>query len=139
MSGKKKKDLEPEVPPGTNSSHFALFLSNLMDTLDKMDKKGMYLVMDNAPIPKTEYIQALVTGRGYVPIFLPPYSPFLNPIEEFWAAMKHVFHWQELEKQETHESQLRNAGKAVGVEVVQGFIRNAYEQYFPRCKAMEEL
>ncbi|KAF9302974.1 hypothetical protein BG003_002194 [Podila horticola] len=110
MSGKKKKDLEPEVPPGTNSSHFALFLSNLMDTLDKMDKKGMYLVMDNAPIPKTEYIQALVTGRGY-----------------------------ELEKQETHESQLRNAGKAVGVEVVQGFIRNAYEQYFPRCKAMEEL
>jgi len=139
MSGKKKKASVSEESCGTNSNHFALFLTSLMDQLDHMDKKGMYLVMDNVPIHKTEYIHALVKGRGYIPVFLPPYSPALNPIEEFWAHMKRIFHRQELEKQETNETRLRDAGEGVGLEAVRNYIKNAYEQYFPRAMAMEEL
>ncbi|KAF9302724.1 hypothetical protein BGZ74_004937 [Mortierella antarctica] len=84
-----------------------------MNQLDKMGKTGMYLVMDNAAIHKTEYIQALIKGRGYVPVFLPPYSPFLNPIEEFWSEMKRIFRCQSLQKSETTETRLRDAGEAL--------------------------
>lgn len=96
-------------------------------------------MMDNVPIHKTEYIQALVKGRGYVPVFLPPFLPFLNPIEEFWSHMKCNFQRQELKKHETNESQLHDAGEDVGIEAVHGYIMNAYHQYFPCCKALEEL
>ncbi|KAG0007781.1 hypothetical protein BGZ82_005109, partial [Podila clonocystis] len=119
VSGKKskaEKAEETEESRGTNSNHFAAFLVSLMNELDKLGKKGVYLVMDNAPIHKTEYIQALIKGRGYVPMFLPPYSPFLNPIKEFWAHMKRIFCCQSLAKLETTESRLRDAGEGVGVE-----------------------
>ncbi|KAG1316441.1 hypothetical protein G6F62_013496 [Rhizopus arrhizus] len=40
--------------------------------------KGNYIVMDNADIRK--YIEQ----RGYGCVYLPAYSPELNPIEQFW-------------------------------------------------------
>ncbi|KAG1036225.1 hypothetical protein G6F43_013086 [Rhizopus delemar] len=67
---------------------FMAFLIHVMDVLDKHNLKGCNLVMDNAPIHKPEKIMEEVSKRGYRIIYLPPYSPFLNPIEEFWAKVK---------------------------------------------------
>jgi transposase len=50
--------------------------------------KGHYIVMDNAPIHTHVDIQKLIEQRGYGCIYLPPYSPELNPIEQFWSACK---------------------------------------------------
>lgn len=50
--------------------------------------KGQYIVMDNAPIHKPKVIKALIKERGHKCIYLPAYSPFLNPIEEFWSKIK---------------------------------------------------
>ncbi len=30
----------------------------------------------------------MIQGAGYEVLFLPPYSPDLNPIEKFWANFK---------------------------------------------------
>ncbi len=51
-------------------------------------KPGMVLVMDNASFHKSPRITELFTGAGVNLVFLPPYSPDLNPIEQFWAKMK---------------------------------------------------
>jgi transposase len=59
-----------------------------MNTLDKNNIKGQYIVMDDAPIHKPKVIKALIEERGHKSIYLPPYSPFLNPIEEFWSKVK---------------------------------------------------
>lgn len=48
----------------------------------------MYIVMDSASIHKTQEVKDLMAERGYKATYLPPYSPFLNPIEEFWAKIK---------------------------------------------------
>src|SRR6202044_2160198 len=80
-----------EVSVGTNAEHFAAFISHVMDVLDKHSMKGMNLVMDNASIHKTTHIRAIIIDRGYIPVYLPPYSPFLNPIDEYWAKLKWVF------------------------------------------------
>ncbi|CAD8188427.1 unnamed protein product [Paramecium pentaurelia] len=44
--------------------------------------KNAVLVLDNSPIHKSKLVQKLLTAKPY--LFLPPYSPQLNPIEKIW-------------------------------------------------------
>ena len=41
---------------------------------------GSYLAMDNAPIHKRADIQEMIKKRGYKCMYLLPYSPELNPL-----------------------------------------------------------
>ena len=43
--------------------------------------------MDNAPI-HSYGLNPIITGRGYIPVYLPPYSPELNSIDQFWKVLK---------------------------------------------------
>ena len=49
---------------------------------------GQVVVMDNATFHKSQTTKQLIEDAGCQVIFLPPYSPDLNPIEKFWANMK---------------------------------------------------
>ena len=44
--------------------------------------------MDNASFHKSQNSQRLIEQVGCKVLFLPPYSPDLNPIEIFWANFK---------------------------------------------------
>ena len=44
--------------------------------------------MDNAAFHRSQKTKELIESVGCKIIFLPPYSPDLNPIEKFWANMK---------------------------------------------------
>ena len=46
------------------------------------------IVMDNAAFHKRPDIQDLLTQHGHQILWLPPYSPDLNPIEKMWAWVK---------------------------------------------------
>ena len=49
---------------------------------------GQFVVMDNATFHKSRKTRELLESAGCGLIFLPPYSPDLNPIEKFWANLK---------------------------------------------------
>lgn len=49
---------------------------------------GQTVIMDNASFHKSHKIRELIEASGCKLIYLPPYSPDLNPIEKFWANMK---------------------------------------------------
>jgi len=49
---------------------------------------GQFVVMDNASFHKSQKTRELIESVGCKVIFLPPYSPDMNPIEKFWANMK---------------------------------------------------
>ncbi len=46
------------------------------------------VVMDNASIHYNERVRSLISSVGALLVFLPPYSPDLNPIEESFSAVK---------------------------------------------------
>ncbi|KAG1437883.1 hypothetical protein G6F56_012885 [Rhizopus delemar] len=56
-------------------------------SLNVMDKheifKGHCLDMDNATIHKHTAVRQYIENSGYGCVYLPPYSPELNPIEQF--------------------------------------------------------
>lgn len=51
-------------------------------------KPGQVVIMDNAAFHRSPRTKELIESVGCKLIFLPPYSPDLNPIEKFWANMK---------------------------------------------------
>ena len=46
--------------------------------------------MDNVPIHKVTGVREAIEGRGAILIYLPAYSPDLNPIEQVFAKLKAV-------------------------------------------------
>ena len=52
--------------------------------------KGMIVVIDNASFHKTAKIKKLMQAAGIKLIYLPPYSPDLNPIEHYWHKIKNL-------------------------------------------------
>jgi transposase len=44
------------------------------------------LVLDNCAIHKSDALRAVVEAQGHLLIFLPPYSPDFNPIEESFSC-----------------------------------------------------
>jgi len=51
-------------------------------------KKDMVVVIDNASFHKSARINNLIEAVGAKLIYLPPYSPDLNPIEHYWHKIK---------------------------------------------------
>ena len=49
---------------------------------------GKVIVLDNATFHKKSILPNLARKYGCTVIFLPPYSPDLNPIENKWACLK---------------------------------------------------
>ena len=64
------------------------FDSYVAEVLAPTLRRGEILLMDNLSAHKSGQAQALLEARGVQVIFLPPYSPDLNPIEHCWGKVK---------------------------------------------------
>lgn len=49
--------------------------------------------MDNLAAHKGEKVRRIVEARVCERLYLPPYSPNLNPIEEAFSKIKHFLRW----------------------------------------------
>lgn len=64
------------------------FETYIADVLAPTLRQGEILLMDNLSAHKSDPARAILEARGVQVIFLPPYSPDLNPIEKCWAKVK---------------------------------------------------
>lgn len=73
-----------KTPGETNASHYTKFINRTMDDVDKYSQfKGFYITIDNSPIHgKNGELSLLIESRGYKSVYLLPYSPELNTIEQ---------------------------------------------------------
>ena len=70
-----------------NGETFLLYIENILaPTLSP----GDVVVLDNLGSHKGKAARAIVRAKGAHLIFLPPYSPDLNPIEQVFAKLKHL-------------------------------------------------
>ena len=69
----------------TDSVLFEFWFENC---LMKEAKPGSVIVLDNATFHKKSVLHSLAEQYGCTVLFLPPYSPDLNPIEKKWAWLK---------------------------------------------------
>ncbi len=70
-----------------NGEAFVLYVEKqLAPTL----QPGDVVIMDNLGSHKGKAARAAIRERGAHLIFLPPYSPDLNPIEQVFAKLKHL-------------------------------------------------
>ena len=96
-----KKILAPMTFYGTCNS--ILFIAWVEKMLIPELKPGQTVIMDNASFHKSPIIKNLIEAAGCTLVYLPPYSPDLNPIEKFWANLKrwinqNVPHMEDLHK-----------------------------------------
>ena len=68
-----------------NGAVFKAWLAQ--DLLPKLTTSCV-VVMDNATFHKVDGISELIEKAGHQLLYLPPYSPDLNPIERKWAQVK---------------------------------------------------
>jgi transposase len=80
------KSIAPMVFNG--SCNTDLFNNWVEHFLIKELKPGQVVILDNASFHKSQKTKELIESVKCRVIFLPPYSPDLNPIEKFWANMK---------------------------------------------------
>lgn len=91
------------ILPGCNADNFQIFL----DTLSNQDPEVFkIMVLDNGAFHKAKKLRI---PENIALVFLPPYSPELNPAEKMWAKYKRQFSnliFDSLEKLEIFMCQL---------------------------------
>lgn len=72
----------------TDAAAFEDFVEQLLQHCNRYPGPKSVLVMDNASFHRTARLQRLCSEAGVKLVYLPPYSPDLNPIEEMFAELK---------------------------------------------------
>ena len=82
----KKEIIAPIIFDGTcNKEIFEIYVETV---LIKELTPGQTVVMDNINFHKTARVKELIESVGCRILFLPTYSPDLNPIEHYWFKIK---------------------------------------------------
>ncbi|KAG2195432.1 hypothetical protein INT46_008465 [Mucor plumbeus] len=100
--------------------------------------QGFHIVMDNAPIHIPSVIDPLIEKRGYIPVYLPSYSPELNPIENFWSIVKSKVKRHSLKDTETLTSRIVESCEEVPLQHLQNCIQHSVKQ-FDKCLNKEPI
>ena len=61
----------------------------IQDLIPKLPINSV-VIMDNASFHKGVVMQKAIEDAGHTLLYLPPYSPDLNPIEKKWAQAKAI-------------------------------------------------
>ena len=72
---------------GTTKERFQEYLETVL--LPSIHE-GDYVIMDNLRTHHCHFVGELIREKGAAPLYLPPYSPDLNPIEKMWSKMKSI-------------------------------------------------
>lgn len=78
--------------------------------------KGDIVIMDNLRAHKVAGVSQLIEARGARVIYLPPYSPDLNPIEKCWSKIKTYLRAAKARTREALEEALKKVLRLVSAK-----------------------
>jgi len=105
----------------------AAFLTYVEKILSPTLRSGDLVIMDNLSSHKGKAVRQAIRAAGAKLLFLPKYSPDLNPIEQVFAKLKHLLR---KEAARTIETLTAAVGKLLGAftaeECVNYFVNSGY-------------
>lgn len=112
---------------------FAQFITELLEKFNSLNINHAVIILDNVPFHKHGDVREIFSNnQRYRLMFLPPYSPFLNPIENMFAKWKQVLR----QGRPTNEKELLeligNASQRISSSDCEGYYRNIFT-FIPRC------
>jgi transposase len=119
------------VEGATNREVFEAYIER---TLSPKLRPGQVVVMDNLTAHKGERVRELIEGQGCALLYLPPYSPDFNPIEEAFAKIKGVLRKAEARTREALVEAMGIAISAVSAHEARGFFEHC--GYRPRVQLL---
>ncbi|KAI7813016.1 hypothetical protein IRJ41_013688 [Triplophysa rosa] len=97
------------------------------------------VIWDNVRFHRSNTIRQWFAAHDRMQMeFLPPYSPFLNPIEEFFSAWRWKVYDRHPHTQMTLLAAMDAACDDITADHCRGWIRHS-KQIFPRCIAREDI
>src|SRR5215210_6738875 len=105
-------------------ANVAVFEGYLREMLLPWLGKGDILVMDNLRVHKTERVKEMIEAAGVEILYLPPYSPDFNPIEEAFSKIKNLIRKAGARVREVLVEAIGAAIREVSAEDARAFIEH---------------
>lgn len=102
-----------------------LFLAYVEQILLPTLKAGDIVIMDNLSSHKKAAVRRAIEQAGATLMFLPPYSPDLNPIEQVFAKLKSLLRAKALRTVDALWKALGSISDCVSPQECKNFIRHA--------------
>ncbi len=110
------------VEGATSATVFESYVEQLLaPTL----RRGQIIVVDNLSAHKGERVRELIEARGCELLYLPPYSPDFNPIEEAFSKIKGLLRKAQARSREALVEALGRAISAVSAMDARGFFKHS--------------
>lgn len=104
-----------------NTERFLDFLDKLLPKL----QKDNILVMDNVRTHHTQVVKEKINAAGLKVIYLPPYHPELNPIEEAWFVIKNMLRKCKSRNLDEYIKALEISKAEVTPQKIKGFFKHS--------------
>lgn len=121
-----------------NRENYGAFLTNLFAKLIEIGWHNCTLIMDNVPFHKCEEIQNSIVAFGHSVLYLPPYSPFLNPIEEAFSKIKDRVRRSQPKNSEELMTAIQTSYSSVSPNDCTGYY-NHMKSYIDDCLNNQEI
>lgn len=125
-----------------NTPHILAFLDRLHHIVtagNEMHQMQYTVIWDNVSFHRSALVQNWFQHHPQLTVlYLPPYSPFLNPMEEFFSAWRWKVYDLQPQAQVPLIQAMEDACDQVDAAAVQGWIRHS-RRFFPRCLANEDI
>ena len=100
-----------------------IFLAFVEQVLCPVLKQGDLVIMDNLSSHKVPQVRGWIESAGAQLLYLPPYSPDLNPIEKAWAKLKQSLRSAQARTKDALEQAVTDAIKLITPENAKAWFR----------------
>jgi transposase len=100
-----------------------IFLAYVEQVLCPALRSGDVVVMDNLSAHKADGVRDSIEKHGGTLLYLPPYSPDLNPIEKAWGKLKQLLRAAKARTRETLEQAIADLLPHITPEDAQAWFR----------------
>jgi len=117
---------------------FSNFIDDLFTKINELNISKAVVLMDNVLFHKHHMIKTKFEQSNHVLLFLPSYSPFLNPIENMFARWKLLIRESKPTSEHHIFELIESCSREIFTENYSGFFRNVFT-FLPKCLNNEEI